>query len=96
MNWHTPGPWEWRGKSGSLHRDTGERNSMGNPVYGETVLYPSYEYESGVDTIVSDADARLIATAPILLEACLIAVEHCQYSHIREILHNAIAKATQS
>jgi hypothetical protein len=64
MAQHTPGPWIWRGKSGSLHR-------VGEPPYpyGARVLAPTYEYDSGVDTEVSDADACLIAAAPDLLAA---------------------------
>lgn len=55
----TPGPWEWRGKSGTLHtlRDRGEYQ------YGKTVLAPIYEYDSGVDVKVSEADADFIAYA---------------------------------
>jgi hypothetical protein len=61
---HTPGPWLWRNKSGSLHR-------AGEPpyTYGDTVLEPSYEYESGVDTTISEDDAALIAAAPDMLAA---------------------------
>lgn len=61
---HTPGPWVWRGKDGSLRQ-------KGEPpyAYGQTVLRPDYEYDSGVDTVVSEADARLIAAAPDMLEA---------------------------
>lgn len=63
-NQSTPGPWVWRGKSGSLHR-AGELPYQ----FGVTVLAPTYEYDSGVDTLVSDADAALIAAAPDLLDA---------------------------
>ena len=61
---HTPGPWIWRGKSGSLHR-VGE----GPYAYGDCVLAPTYEYDAGVDIIVSEADARLIAAAPDMFAA---------------------------
>lgn len=60
---HTPGPWIWRNKSGSLHQKGTDRR------FGVTVLAPTYEYDSGVDTEVSDADAALIAAAPDLLAA---------------------------
>ena len=62
MTQHTHGPWVWRGKSGSLHR-------VGDPPYqfGKRVLEPVYEYDSGTDIKVSDADAALIAAAPDLL-----------------------------
>ena len=61
---HTPGPWVWRNKSGTLHR-VGEAPY----AYGDIVLAPDYEYDSGVDTKVSDADAALIAAAPDLLQS---------------------------
>ena len=54
---HTPGPWEWI--------DDGlfqERN-------GDAVMVATFEYDRGADIEVSDADARLIAAAPDLLEA---------------------------
>ena len=59
---HTPGPWVWNGKYGSLHQ-------AGDPPYkfGKSVLVPIYEYDSGTDTKVSDADAKLIAAAPEML-----------------------------
>jgi len=58
----TPGPWVWRGKDGSLRQ-------KGEPpyAYGKTVMRPTYDYDSGIDTEVSEADARLIAKAPELL-----------------------------
>lgn len=64
MTTHTPGPWVWRSKSGSLHQ-------VGTApyAYGNVVLEPSYDYDSGTDTKVSDADAALIAAAPELLDA---------------------------
>lgn len=61
----TPGPWVWRGKSGSLHR-------VGDPPYpfGETVMRPSYEYDSGVDIeFPNKANCHLITAAPDLFEA---------------------------
>jgi hypothetical protein len=64
MSAHTPGPWVWRGKSGSLHQ-AGEKPH----TYGATVLAPTYEHDSGLDTEISEADAALIAAAPDLVEA---------------------------
>ena len=64
MSTHTPGPWAWRWKSGSLHR-------VGDDpyIYGDVVLTPTYEYDSGVDTVIGTADAALIKAAPDLFEA---------------------------
>ena len=73
---NTPGPWVWRGKSGTLHRVGTEPYA-----YGETVLAPDYEYDSGVDTKVSDADAALIAAAPDLLAALMTAKEVIRVWH---------------
>jgi hypothetical protein len=61
---HTPGPWLWNDKQGSLHRAP----SDGVYRYGDVVLSPSYEYESGVNVEVSDADAALIASAPTMAD----------------------------
>jgi hypothetical protein len=33
-------------------------------TYGEAVLVPNYEYESGIEVEISEANARLIAAAP--------------------------------
>jgi hypothetical protein len=88
----TPGPWVWRGKSGSLHR-------VGEPPYqfGETVLAPTYEYESGVDTIVSDADAALIAAAPDMLGALKDVLRVVDWQTVEfDAVRAAIAKAEGS
>jgi hypothetical protein len=60
---HTPGHWTWRGKDGGLYQE-----GTTHP-FGDAVLVPVYEYDSGVDTVVSEADRALIAAAPDLLEA---------------------------
>lgn len=62
---HTPGPWAWRWKSGSLHRVTHGPSA----VYGDTVLASCFSYATGTETQVGSADAALIAAAPDLLEA---------------------------
>ena len=61
---HTPGPWRWRWKSGSLHRVGADPY-----IYGDLVLMPTYEPDCGSDVQISDADATLIAASPDLLEA---------------------------
>ena len=77
----TPGPWKWRGKSGSLH-------GPGTPPYefGGCVLSPTYEYDSGVDIEVSDEDSAFIINArqdiPYLL-AELEALKHDISRHVQ-------------
>lgn len=61
---HTPGPWVWNGKHGSLHRAGAQPYT-----YGELVLNPTWEYDAGVDVEISEADACVIKTAPDMLEA---------------------------
>jgi hypothetical protein len=70
MSKHTPGPWDWRGKSDTLHT----LHDRGEYQYGKRVLAPTYEYDAGAGVEVSEADARLIASAPDLLEACKAAM----------------------
>ncbi|WP_336802398.1 hypothetical protein [Kaistia sp. MMO-174] len=96
---HTPGPWVWRGKSGSLHQ-VGEEPYR----FGKTVLAPTYGYEAGAETEVSDPDACLIAAAPDLLKACQAVADVCADDSERrmasdgytalELVLAAIAKAT--
>ena len=64
MTTHTPGPWEWVG------RDL-ESNFPGHyeAVIESTVSCGSFCYGGSVDMKISDADRRLIAAAPDLLEA---------------------------
>lgn len=86
----TPGPWIWRWKSGSLHRA-----GTDGYTYGDTVLQPTYDYDSGVGIEISDADDQLIAAAPEML-AALIALVAADGGDDPEIVaaRAAIAKAT--
>lgn len=59
----TPGPWVWRGKDGGLYQEGTTHR------FGDAVMVPTYDYDSGVDIEVSDEDARLIAASPKLLKA---------------------------
>lgn len=90
---HTPGPWLWRDKSGTLHAAPPEGTQY---KYGATVLAPNYEYDSGVDTIVSDDDARLIAAAPDLLALAQYAVDNPEFDseEFDRMARAAIKKAT--
>lgn len=90
---HTPGPWVWRNKSGSLHAAP----PAGSPYkYGAPVLTPEYEPGAGCDTIVSDADAALIAAAPDLLGGLEVAAAESHWIAGPPVLSQmraAIAKA---
>lgn len=69
MSKQTPGPWEWW-TSNSVRRLTGADGKDGG------VLYAYRAASDGVaDIAVSDANARLIAASPDLLEACKTFVE---------------------
>lgn len=95
---HTPGPWVWRGKSGSLHR-------VGTPpyAYGELVLNPTWDYDAGVEVDISEADACLITAAPDMLAALqamlgtygppLASIDY-PTNHPITLSREAIAKAT--
>lgn len=61
MSKHTPGPWDYFTRQ---------------DIYGENIsIIQSVEGYRIAEEIVEEADARLIATAPELLEACKIALE---------------------
>ena len=99
MDHHTPGPWAW----------FNEQEDTGN-TYAKS-LAPA-NYESGMDQIlyhgadwpISSANARLIAAAPELLEACKCMLREMEaldgaYASTdvalwRDSVRDAIAKAT--
>jgi len=97
-NKHTPGPWRLEKQAAGL-----DWTSIGGPVatVGGEALCESVEFIVGE---VSDfgphgeqeteANARLIAAAPDLLEACEYAAEHAEGLR-REALREAIDKATE-
>ena len=89
---HTPGPWEYDGLFTIFITD-----SAGNEWHIASIKHHQDE--------VSKANARLIAAAPELLEACQAAFDwlgrfgaHAPIifggeQHLHDILHAAIAKA---
>lgn len=88
---HTPGPWRVLppelGKSYLRVRGTrlGGRYKIAN------VLHPDYENVPDWEAERSTANARLIAAAPELLDACRSALAGEHRAH--ELLRTAIAKA---
>lgn len=90
MNKHTPGPWVKNGIN--WYGSNGEKVVISNgPAYGSKIHFPSAE-----------ANTRLIAAAPELLEALETLAEHFEYymgdNECRplENARAAIAKATGS
>ena len=77
---HTPGPWRWS--------DDGEGNIWGRSGLEPCVLYGTVE--SLVN--VYDADARLIAAAPVLL-AALQNILLCDEAQDLESMANALQDA---
>ena len=71
---HTPGPWLYRAKSGSIHLC-----GTDGRTYGKLVLAPQYEYDSGCDIKVSDDDLNLILAAPDLLAALKIVLPFAEH-----------------
>lgn len=74
-----PKLWLWRWKSGSLHESSDEK------PFGQVILYPAYEYDSGVETVVSEENARKIAAVPVMLEALKRIQSYAQ----RQSAHNS-------
>lgn len=81
---HTPGPWKI--------------GTEGYRVYGGSYGVAAIEGTSGAASKEAEANARLIASAPELLAACEMALEHLKvltvgYTPTRERLERVIAKA---
>lgn len=82
---HTMGPW----RSEPCHRS-------GYTVWGGTDAAPvcvvdTQDYEDRFGTIKNEADARLIAAAPDLLEALWVCMEHNRLHHGNS--HNTVIQA---
>jgi hypothetical protein len=98
MNTHTKGAWhigEGNGE-GSIFADSGRTRFES----GGTTLYPICEINSGWDEGEDAANARLIASAPELLDALRVAESELRYhattrnSEALNIVRAAIQKAT--
>jgi hypothetical protein len=67
MSNHTPGPWRVHG---DMHIVTDEDRK------NVAMVYETRDFSCAPGRSVMDANARLIASAPYLLQACTVALEH--------------------
>lgn len=91
---HTPGPWKWGGHYAAMTGGNGEEVFTTEPYEGMWLSYGDSQ----------DANARLVAAAPELLEALATFVEICDSAPPIELVQRigdlvsparaAIAKAT--
>jgi hypothetical protein len=79
---HTPGPWKAIG--GAVKGADGK--------YLHVSQYQGYD-ERGEHYEQRKANARLIAAAPELYEACVLAYRHSKTGTVQDFLAKAIAKA---
>jgi hypothetical protein len=79
MKKHTPGPWEFhKNKSGIaiLHPLINKEGDYKGKLGGYHVVIQERQLSpEGIETKLDEADARLIAAAPELLEACKMALD---------------------
>ena len=90
MNKHTPGPWDaLKGRDGNIRGIKGRHGP-------EIVNVINWNGISSPASSVGQANARLIAAAPELLEACMAAAEYDALldDFTLASLRAAIAKAT--
>lgn len=95
---HTPGPWFINDKSVDCQKD---KISIETKVMGDDYFIAQVD-----SSISQEANARLIAAAPELLEACKAFIEYdegsyedgvgmmIRYEHARRMINVAISKAT--
>ena len=88
---HTPGPWTYDGENGLF-----SVMSNNEDEYGDIARINEYHERTNM---TAQANAKLIAAAPELLEACVIALIHLETDEIEKgvqhTLKLAIQKATQ-
>ena len=107
MTGHTPGPWHPRMvDSQEWHIDSHTHAASGPGRWSALAIAYGCDDEPGTGAVVAEANARLIAAAPELLDACItaqaamVAVElsdssRAEWEAARHAVRAAIAKATQ-
>lgn len=92
---HTPAPWEWVGN------DLEHRADDWNDVIHTEVSCGAFCYGGTVTLKISEADKRLIAAAPELLNAAVVALAVIAKQYVTKdgldaamMLKDAISKAT--
>lgn len=102
MSSFTPGPWFSDEKGNIWRRPVAELYERGGSVAGDhpiaVVLRGHPNWEIGFPV---EANARLIAAAPSLLEALRLCYDHCrlyypevEHNNVGEAVRSALAKAT--
>lgn len=86
----TPGPWLWRGKDGGLYQE-----GQDPYAYGNAVLVPDYEHDSGIDTKISEPDAAWIARCSPSGISGLLALIESQRAEIERVERESAAKDEQ-
>ena len=96
MSGHTPGPWEHEHRTAN-HKETGLTIAVCEPVSGGRGPTSNPINRRTITEEECIANARLIASAPELLEACKAAlaamVVEGVHTETQELVREAIAKA---
>jgi len=100
MSAHTPGPWVLEKRIGSNERDCGwdvlpTRAADDFKYRGAVCQVTDAEHIDGITRVERDANARLIAAAPDLLEA-LQELMYARTDKAEEMARDAIFRATGS
>lgn len=98
---HTPGPWRWRGANEPWQEIEQEFRGLDGPDKEDVLrvedTYRGYpECGEELRIFADAANARLIAAAPELLEACKAYLSDPDGSHAASLALAAIAKAERS